>query len=219
MSTPGDVAFLKHFPGSTLIVCVQNKGDMTPSSCDVSPAHPMGLQAPPAAAASAQDAIMSPCHIFAFQLVSEQQPLRRRAVPKEESYKRVCDGRDTRYIKMELSASATARNMLTSGSGHCAHALSSHPLLPALDSSSGAAHPATSAGRVLPYDASAPAALAHRGWWMQENARCIHAEETSSDAPSGTCSVAWHVKSRARHMSRRGAAKCAQRLEAQGSAG
>ena len=192
---------------------------------------------------------MSPCHIFAFQLVSEQQPLRRRAVPKEESYKRVCDGRDTRYIKMELSASATARNMLTSGSGHCAHALSSHPLLPALDSSSSvAAHPATSAGRaaggcavavmppplslcsrqvrrtsrlqpVLPYDAPAPAALAHRGWWMQENARCIHAEETSSDAPSGTCSVAWHVKSRARHMSRRGAAKCAQRLEAQGSAG
>ena len=165
---------------------------------------------------SAHEAIMPPYHIFAFQLVPEHQPQLRCAGPTAESYSRECDGRDTRYIKTELSASTTARKMLRSGSGHSAHALSSHPLLPALDSSSsGAAHPAKCAVAVvppplslfspqvrltsrlqpvLPYDASAPNTRAHRGWWMQENARCIQAEETSSDAPIGTCGVAWCVK-------------------------
>jgi hypothetical protein len=122
--------------------------------------------------------------------------------------------------------------MLASGSGHCAHALLSHPLLPALDVSSlGPARPAVFPGRAAgaceaaaapppasppllrvqlasasPGDAAAPIALAHRGWCMHEKARCIQAGETSSDAPIGTCGRHSARQRRARLVSGRGTA-------------
>lgn len=152
-----------------------------------------------ASESSAQEAIMPLCHISPSSMSMSKQIRPSPCCAYGRTYSRDCDGRGKRYIKTEPSASATARNMLRSGPGHISHALSLYPFLPLDSSSCGAALTATSTGRVasacavavvppplslfspqvrltsklqpvLPCNAATPAALAHMGWWIEENA-------------------------------------------------